>query len=118
MHAQLEILLELQDLQGQESTLTRPAGRDVEARLFALQADEALAILREKMDELADRLDPSVRGRYEELAGSVQRAVAPVLNGICYGCFVAVPTAWSSEAGRNEHIRSCPSCGRFLYYVD
>lgn len=118
MHAQLEILLELQDLHGQERTLTHPAGRDVEARVFALEAEEALVILRQKIGEMALRLDPEIRGRYEELAHSVQRAVAPVINGICYGCFVAVPTAWSSAAGRNDRIRSCPSCGRFLYYVD
>ncbi|MBT8462948.1 MAG: hypothetical protein KJO44_10555 [Gemmatimonadetes bacterium] len=50
--------------------------------------------------------------------GTLDRAVVPVLSGICYGCFVATPTAWSSEAGRNDSIGVCDHCGRFLYYVD
>jgi predicted nucleic acid-binding Zn-ribbon protein len=31
---------------------------------------------------------------------------------------VATPTAWSSEAGRNDSLGVCDHCGRFLYYVD
>ncbi|MBV9109134.1 MAG: nucleotide-binding protein, partial [Gemmatimonadetes bacterium] len=46
------------------------------------------------------------------------RVVVPVINGTCYGCFVAVPTAQASDAERNAEIRSCENCGRFLYHVD
>jgi predicted nucleic acid-binding Zn-ribbon protein len=31
---------------------------------------------------------------------------------------VQVPTALASDADRNEEIRSCQNCGRFLYLID
>lgn len=118
MHPQLEILLELQDLHSQRKALEEePLGR-VEAEIFALRPAEALALLDAKLAELAKRLEPPVYRRYRSMASTLERAVVPVLNGICYGCFVAIPTAWTSEAGRNERITVCDQCGRFLYYVD
>ena len=118
MHPQLELLLELQDLHMQRRALQEEALMEFEEELFELRPAEAVELLDAKMTELVDRLEPAVRKRYLDLAATLDRAVAPVLNGICYGCFVATPTAWSSEAGRNEHIGVCAYCGRFLYYVD
>ncbi|MFC1531405.1 hypothetical protein ACFL5T_04090 [Gemmatimonadota bacterium] len=118
MHPQLELLLELQDLHTQWRALHDEPLRGVEEAVFALQPEEALQLLGSKITELSDRLDPEIQRRYLDLVATVVRAVAPVLNGICYGCFVATPTAWSSEAGRNDSIGVCDHCGRFLYYVD
>lgn len=92
--------------------------REVEEAVFELRPAEALELLDTKIEEIVDRLEPGIRRRYLDISGSLDRAVAPVLHGICYGCFVATPTAWASEAGRNEHIGVCDYCGRFLYYVD
>ncbi|MEJ2483984.1 MAG: C4-type zinc ribbon domain-containing protein [Gemmatimonadota bacterium] len=118
MHPQLELLLELQDLNTQRKSLAEDGLSEVESSVFELRPAEALEILDAKIEELAERLDPPVRDRFSEVSRSLGRAVAPVLNGICYGCFVAIPTAWSSEVGRNERINVCDQCGRFLYYVD
>lgn len=118
MHAQLELLLELQDLQSQRRALEEEPLMKVEEAVFDLRPGQALEILDAKIAELAGRLDPAIQRRYLDLSAVQERAVAPVLNGICYGCFVATPTAWSSEAGRNESIGVCDYCGRFLYYVD
>ena len=63
-------------------------------------------------------LDPRVQGRYRRLVGRRGRAVVPVIRGTCYGCFVSVPTALASDADRNEELRYCESCGRFLYLID
>lgn len=118
MHPQLELLLELQDLHTQRRALKDEPLRDVEEALFELRPAEALSLLDDKIEELVGRLEPQIQRRYVELAETQGRAVAPVLNGICYGCFVATPTAWSSEASRNDTIGVCAHCGRFLYYVD
>jgi uncharacterized protein len=118
MDSQLEILLEIQDLQAQKRALGDEALADVEEEVFELRPAEALEILDGKIEELTDRLDPDVRRRWREVTSTMERAVVPVLNGICYGCFVAIPTAWSSKAARNEGISTCDHCGRFLYYVD
>ena len=118
MHPQLELLLELQDLNTQRQSLATEGLEGVEAEVFEIRPEEALAILDAKIGELAERLDAPVRTRFVDISDSLGRAVAPVLNGICYGCFVAVPTAWSSEVSRNDRINVCDHCGRFLYYVD
>lgn len=118
MHPQLEILLELQDLQSQRRSLHDQKLLDVEETVFDLKPAEALDLLEEKITELTGRLEPPIERRFRDLASTLDRAVAPVLNGICYGCFVATPTAWASEANRNDTLGVCDHCGRFLYYVD
>lgn len=118
MHPQLELLLELQDLRAQSRALAGESLREVEEEVFDLTPDEARATLDEKIEELADQLDADVRSRYDAIEGSLERVVVPVLNGVCYGCFVATPTAWSSRSGPNESVTSCSHCGRFLYYLD
>ena len=118
MHAQLELLLELQDLHTQKRSLSEEDQAEVESEMFDIDIEAALTTLDEKLIELADRLEPDVRDRYRDLVRAVQRAVVPVLSGICYGCFVAVPTAHASAAKRNETLGVCAHCGRFLYYVD
>lgn len=118
MHPQLEILLELQDLHSQRKALENEPIGLVEQEVFELKPTEALALLDAKLEELMQRLEPPVYRRYRSVLGTLERAVVPVLNGICYGCFVAIPTAWTSETGRNERITVCDQCGRFLYYVD
>ena len=118
MHAQLEILLEIQDLKAQRESLDDKPSRKIEEGIFDLEPGAALILLNEKILELQERLDEPVRSRYHSLDRGYDRTVAPVLNGICYGCFVAVPTAWATEADRNGSITICAHCGRFLYYVD
>lgn len=118
MHAQLEILMELQDLRAQSRALAEDPVRAVEQEVFALTPDEARETLGAKIEEVAGQLESSVRSRYDSIEGTLQRVVVPVINGVCYGCFVATPTAWSTRADRNDAITSCSHCGRFLYYVD
>lgn len=118
MHAQLEMLLEIQDLKNQRRELGETSEREVQQAVFGLGIEEALKTLDEKITEMEEALDPPVRSRYRRMAGKQQRVVVPVIGGTCYGCFVAVPTAQASDSERNAEIRSCENCGRFLYYVD
>lgn len=118
MHPQLERLLEIQDLKTQRRELKEtPGERELQEEVFGMEIEEALSTLDKKIAEMESSLEPTVRSRYERLAGKRSRAVVPVLRGICYGCFVSVPTAVSSDAARNDEIRFCENCGRFLYHV-
>ncbi|HET6229372.1 MAG TPA: C4-type zinc ribbon domain-containing protein [Longimicrobiaceae bacterium] len=119
MHPQLEILLELQDLKTQRRDLEESGtDREVQEAVFNLSADEALEQLDAKLAEMEEKLDAPIRNRYRRMSGKQQRVVVPVIRGTCYGCFVAVPTALASDADRNEEVRTCQSCGRFLYLID
>jgi predicted nucleic acid-binding Zn-ribbon protein len=116
MHPQLETLLEIQDLKTQRGELLeQSANRAFEEEVFNISADEAIKQLDEKIAEMELSLEAPVRNRYQRLAGSRGRFIVPVINGTCFGCFVTIPTAMSSE--RNRELRYCDSCGRFLYMV-
>ncbi|HSR41847.1 MAG TPA: hypothetical protein VLL48_06740, partial [Longimicrobiales bacterium] len=64
-----------------------------------------------------DELEPRILGRYRRVKGSVDRVVVPVINGVCYGCFVSIATAVAVEQDPNESVQSCETCGRFIYIV-
>lgn len=117
MDSQLELLLEIQDLKAQREALSEESLREVESSVFEMRVEDAVGALDEKIEELKGRLGPQVRARYGRLNRRGMRVVVPVLKGICYGCFVAVPTAVASEAERNVQLDVCQNCGRFLYHV-
>jgi len=118
MNQNLEILLEIQDLKTQRRDLAEAAEREVQEQVFGLSVDDALRELDAKIVEMEETLPPAVLSRYRRVSARLPRVVVPVINGTCYGCFVAVPTAQASDAERNAEIRSCQNCGRFLYHVD
>lgn len=116
MHPHLETLLEIQDLKTQRGEiLEQGANRAFEEEVFNISVDDAVEQLDGKIAEMELTLDPAIRNRYQRLAGSRGRFIVPVINGTCFGCFVTIPTALSSE--RNKELRFCDSCGRFLYMV-
>lgn len=119
MHPQLETLLEIQDLKTQRGDLLEQGeSRNVEEEVFHISPEAALAHLEEKIAEMEESLEPAVRSRYRRLSGSRGRFVVPVINGTCFGCFVSIPTAVAGIAERNEGLRYCDNCGRFLYLTD
>lgn len=119
MHPQLEILLQVQDLKAQHRELSATEGeRQVEEEEFQVDIDGALAQLDGKIQELEDELGAAVRARYLRIAAGRGRAVVPVINGLCYGCFMAIPTALASEITQNDDLRHCDHCGRFLYMIE
>jgi predicted nucleic acid-binding Zn-ribbon protein len=119
MHPQLEILLQIQDLKAQHRELSAAEGeREVEEQEFQVNIEGALKQLEDKILELENELDDPVRARYHRISVGRGRAVVPVINGLCYGCFVAIPTALASEIIENDELRHCDHCGRFLYMID
>lgn len=118
MHPQLELLLELQDLKAQRRELEEAAeesSREIEQKVFRVSPEEAIAQLDAKITEMEGALDPEVETRYRRIAGRRPRPVVPVLNEVCYGCFMAVPTA---VVKTNDEICWCENCGVFIYFVD
>lgn len=118
MHPQLELLLQIQDLKSQRREMADyEDGRQVEEQEFNIDINEALSQLDERITELKQELPDKVRSRLERFARTSGRAVVPVINDTCYGCFTAVPTASMSGFSRNDEVNYCESCGRFLYVV-
>ena len=118
MHPQLETLLEIQDLKTQRRELDEASSSEMQEAVFGLSTEQALSHLDAKIVELEESLPMQVRNRYRRIAAKQPRVVVPVIRGTCYGCFVQIPTALASDAERNEEVRSCQNCGRFLYLID
>src|SRR5262249_3016162 len=106
------------DLKSQRRELAEAGEREVQEQVFGLSVDDAVSELDTKIKEMEETLPPAVLSRYRRVSARMPRVVAPVINGTCYGCFVAVPTAQASDSERNAEIRICENCGRFLYHVD
>ncbi|HEX5408884.1 MAG TPA: hypothetical protein VFW89_03845 [Gemmatimonadaceae bacterium] len=115
LHPELELLLEIQDLQ----TLRRDiSGEEYAAAGIPVSVDAVAERLSERIAEREAQLSPRTKARYERIAQRRERVVAPVLHGVCYGCFVQVPTSKGRDKERNSELRVCESCGRFIYYTD
>jgi predicted nucleic acid-binding Zn-ribbon protein len=115
LHAELEILLEIQDLQ----TLRR----DISAEEYAaagipVDVDQVSERLGDRIAEREAQLSPRTQSALHRIGRRHERVVAPVLNGVCYGCFVHVPTSKGHDQDRNTELRTCENCGRFIYYAD
>ncbi|MFO7892911.1 MAG: hypothetical protein R6U63_04185 [Longimicrobiales bacterium] len=119
MNPQLEILLQIQDLKAQRKELQEvDAAAKVQEEEFNLRIEEATAQLDAKIEDVVEELDPTVRARYRRLDRGLDRVVVPAINGICYGCFVAVATAVATDPDEKKKLQNCAHCGRFLYFVD
>jgi predicted nucleic acid-binding Zn-ribbon protein len=116
--AQLTALLEIQDMRAKVRELREDSGvGQLEADQFGIDPEAAAVTLEARIAELVGELPVPIRRRYERIAGHVDRVVVPVIGGICYGCFVSVPTATAGETDPNAELQSCEHCGRFLYFL-
>lgn len=106
----LRRLVALQDIDGmiQETTAEQQLGF----------ATEGLHRLQEMRAEVAKDIFPPFLRTYEQLRKRYKRAVVPVKNEICLGCFVKLPTSLSTKGKENISIFRCENCGRILYWVD
>ena len=89
----------------------------VRERLAALEAD--LALLRADREAQARQLPPELLTDYEKLLRHLANlAVAPVLpGGICGGCRVSLTPQAVQELKQQNNLRTCESCGRYLFWV-
>lgn len=78
---------------------------------------KGLEKLQEARKELIDKIPPEVSNHYQKIRKRYGRAIAPVRESICLGCFITIPTRLSSKEIGNQVLRNCENCGRFLYWV-
>lgn len=69
-------------------------------------------------DELVAQLEDSLMKRYVLVRRQRGVAVAPVRDGVCLGCHMAVPPQLNNVLARGDSIESCPRCNRIIYRED
>jgi len=72
-------------------------------------------MIQEAIDELVKKIDGNVFKIYMRIASKYDRPLVPTKDGICYGCFEAIPTAMATSLFKDSEIAKCSNCGRLLY---
>ncbi|MBN2411556.1 hypothetical protein JXQ31_07670 [candidate division KSB1 bacterium] len=110
MNKELEALITLQDID-----LMIEESNEVEKLGFSITGCSELEKARE---EIASRIKKPLLFRYERLRAKLKRAIVPVKNDICLGCFLRQPTSIGAKGREESELFTCENCGRMLYWLD
>ena len=113
MKEELDFLVILNDIDLMIDDLVK--GNDaIEKELgFDVSRKEQLESAR---DRTREKCDAGLLRRYDRIRKKYGKVIAPVFDGVCYGCFQRLPTQLA-QVDKNEEILTCPHCGRFLYFM-
>jgi predicted nucleic acid-binding Zn-ribbon protein len=78
---------------------------------FKIEDEATTTIIKARTDVL-QKIPKDLVNTYEMLKKRYRRAIAPVENGFCFGCFQKLPTELSTKS---KEVIYCPNCGRILY---
>lgn len=87
----------------------------LDAQQAALTAE--LSELEQKHKEIAVGVERALLARYTKLkAARKDQALAPVRNGICFGCKLQISPQLVAQVKRSDALLSCSFCNRLLYW--
>lgn len=116
MNSQLQVLIALQDILLLIRDSKDPSRKKQYGRIGFKMSN--LKSLEDAQHELEEKLDPAIRSQYGRMKQRYGRVVAPVINAVCHGCFVTIPSAIRGAEDRNKKLYRCENCGMFLYWVE
>ncbi len=80
-------------------------------------ADQEIATLTARRDDVLARMEPQVRRKYERLRQARGEVViVPIVNGACGGCHFRLPPQVVNQVRQGEAMLFCESCGRMLVF--
>lgn len=106
----LELLVTLQDLDVMITDIDQ-----VRQIGFKVAGKEKLE---EARNELVRKLSKSLLYNYENLRKRYKRAIVPVKDDICLGCFMRIPTSLITRGRSDQDVINCEGCGRVLYWYE
>jgi len=115
MNTELELLIKLHDMDMMIRDASEERYANEEKDLGFVLAN--LPSLKKAREEIREQISEETLTHYDRLFRKFGRAIAPVNNSICYGCFLQLPTQFVQESNQNEGLGGCPKCRRFLYWL-
>jgi predicted nucleic acid-binding Zn-ribbon protein len=110
---QAQLLVALQDLQEMILEAEDPGQRQqLESMGFPVTGLDELHTAQEKLESL---IKPGMLGKYRRLYRRSGRAIVPVVDATCTGCFTGIPTSFTSSVNQDK-VMTCENCGRMLYW--
>jgi predicted nucleic acid-binding Zn-ribbon protein len=111
----IRLLVALQDLDLMIREAQDPQTMGEEEHLgFRMRNLETLQTARAK---LAEQIGSKWLSMYERVSRRYGRAVVPVEERVCLGCFVTLPTSIAPKRLEDSEIATCENCGRILYWL-
>ncbi|MBM3286815.1 MAG: hypothetical protein FJY88_05640 [Candidatus Eisenbacteria bacterium] len=112
----LQKLSHLQDIELmiREAEDTKTKQREEEMG-FTLQGLEKLRAAREKW---RNQVDPKDLRVFDRIAKRHPRAIVPVEDRICLGCYMALPTSINPATADPDRLMTCENCGRILFWLE
>lgn len=122
------ILMCMERLEQQQKAAKEAQAKKAEAeKLFAeekskLDAQQAsltaeLVELEQKHRDASAHVEKNLLARYTKLKASRKdQALAPVRNGICFGCKLQLPPQLVAQVRRGDLLLNCNYCHRMLYW--
>src|SRR3990172_11577442 len=113
MNPQIERLILLQDLDLMIAEFGDAKAANAEKKLGFELGD--ISTLKGTREELAKTIEATLLRRYERVRQRFPRAVVPVKDGVCFGCFVRRPAKLSGAEDEGNEIEHCERCGRVVF---
>ena len=114
MNRDLELLIRLNDLELLIKEVEEAASQEVEKDLgFKVTKRDELFAIRQK---IRDAIRRDTLDRFDRAWQRYGRALAPVSNGVCCGCFERLPTSLTPTTEADAQTKTCPYCARILYW--
>lgn len=107
--------VELENVCRGEKELLAEETKKVEAAVKKLNTRRKTVF--NKHNKLAKDVQGSMIKRYDKLLKKRNGlAVVQVIDGVCQGCFMAIPPQQFNEIRKGDQMHSCPTCQRIFYY--
>lgn len=101
-------------IQEDEKQLAEDTGK---AHRATLALNKKKAVLASERDGMIKAFSPNLLRKYDMLRERRNgRAVVPVVNGVCQGCFMNIPPQQFNDLLRGDKMLNCPTCQRILYH--
>lgn len=87
---------------------------EIKERLAQVEAQ--LERIIDRRGEAADSIDQKIRSEYDRVRGGrTDKALAPVVEGVCGHCFTAIPLQRQAEIRAGRKLVVCEGCGVILH---
>ena len=80
------------------------------------EMNDKIKIVEDKIEEHTKEINENVLKRYKTLRKNRGRGIVSVINNVCTGCNMMVPSYLHEKIRSKNEILYCESCGRILYH--